>query len=82
MGLAQARSTMRHATGAHPKRRTGRFALQRPARQRFIGVAPDFGFRHAGVVLERQRGDRLAIVVAATDAAERDDRADIGAAFA
>ena len=29
-----------------------------------------------------KRGDRLAIVVAATDAAEGDDRADIGAALA
>ena len=57
-------------------------ALQRPARQRLIGVAADFRFRHARVVLERQRGDRFAIVVATADAAEGDDRADIGTALA
>jgi hypothetical protein len=31
-------------------------------------------------MLERQRGNRLAILIAATDAAEGDDRADIGTA--
>ena len=55
--------------------------LQRPARQRLVGVAPDLGLRHAGIMLERQRGDRFAVLAAAADAAERDDGADIGAAF-
>src|SRR5437899_8732533 len=54
--------------------------LQRPARQRLVGMAPDLGFRHAGIMLERQRGDRFAVLAAAADAAERDDGADIGAA--
>src|SRR5437660_9540828 len=55
--------------------------LQQPARQRLVGVAPDLGLRHAGIMLERQRGDRFAVLAAAADAAERDDGADIGAAF-
>ena len=56
-------------------------ALQRPARHRFIGVPPDLSLRHAGIMLERQRGDRLAVLAAAADAGERDDGADIGAAL-
>ena len=40
----------------------------------------DFGFGHAGIMFERQRGDRFAILAAAADAAEGNDRADIGAA--
>ena len=56
-------------------------ARQRPARQRFIGMPLDLGFRHAGIMFERQRRDRFAVLAAAADAAERDDGADIGAAL-
>ena len=42
-------------------------------------VALDLGFRHARIMLERQRGDRLAGLVAAADAGEGDQRADVGA---
>jgi hypothetical protein len=34
-------------------------------------------FRHAGVVLEVERRDRLAVFIAAADAGEGDDRADV-----
>ncbi len=51
---------------------------ERPARARLGDVALDLGFRHAGIMLERQRGDRLAVLVAAADAGESDDGADVG----
>ena len=51
---------------------------QRAARLR--DVALDLGFRHAGIMLERERGDRLAGLVAAANAGEGDQRADVGAA--
>ena len=54
-------------------------AEQRPARFRLCDVALDLGFRHAGIMLERERGDRLARLVAAANAGESDQRADIGA---
>ena len=37
-------------------------------------------FRHVGIVLERQRGDLPAVVVAAHAAGEGDDGADVGTA--
>ena len=52
---------------------------KRPARFRLLDVALDLGFRHAGIMLERERGDRLARFVAAADAGEGHHRADIGA---
>src|SRR6185312_16457052 len=42
----------------------------------------DFGFRHARIMLERQRRDVVATLAAAADAGERHHRADIGAALA
>ena len=44
-----------------------------------VDVALDLGFRHAGIMLERQRRDRLAGLVAAADAGEGDHGADVGA---
>ena len=37
-------------------------AEQRPARARLLDVARDLGLRHAGIMLERERGDRLAVL--------------------
>ena len=54
-------------------------AEQRPARLRFFDVALDLGLRHAGIMLERERGDRRARFVAAANAGEGDQRADVGA---
>src|SRR2546430_8784255 len=54
-------------------------ATQRPAALGRFDVAADFGLRHAGIVLEREAGNGLAILVTAADAGESDDRADIGA---
>ena len=47
-----------------------------------VGVASDLGLSHAGVMFERQCGDRLTVLAAAADAAERDHGPDIGAALA
>ena len=47
---------------------------------RLVDMALDLGFRHAGIMFERQRGDRVAVLVAAADAGEAHDGADIGAA--
>ena len=47
-----------------------------------LGMAHDLGFRHAGIMFERQRRDGLAAFAAAADAGEGDHGADIGAALA
>src|ERR1700754_1263863 len=39
----------------------------------------DFGFGHARIMFERQRGDRFAILATPANAAERNHCADIGA---
>src|SRR5262245_53168021 len=54
-------------------------AAQRPAALGRLDMAADLGLRHAGIVLEREASDRLAILVAAADAGEGNHRADIGA---
>ena len=51
--------------------------------QRLAGLGLDarqLGLRHAGIVLERHAGDAGAVVLAAHDAGEGDDGADVGAA--
>src|SRR5262245_23978684 len=53
-------------------------ATQRPAALGGFDVAADLGLDHAGIVLEREAGNGLAVLVPAADAGERDDRADIG----
>jgi hypothetical protein len=42
--------------------------LQWPARDRFLRMARDLGFGHAGIVLQRECGDIVAAFRAATDA--------------
>ena len=54
-------------------------AKERPARLRLLDMARDLGFCHARIMLERERGDRRAVFVAAADARESDHRTDIGA---
>src|SRR5258705_13915923 len=54
-------------------------ALQRPAALGGLDVATNLGLGHAGIVLEREACNRLAVLVAAADASESDNRADIGA---
>src|SRR5262252_1899200 len=56
-------------------------ATQRPATLSRLDVASDLGLRHARIVLEREAGDRLAVLVAAADAGEGDHCADIGASM-
>src|SRR4051812_19172447 len=51
---------------------------QRPAALRRLDVAADLGLGHAGIMLERKAGDRLAVLVTAANAGEGDDRADVG----
>ena len=55
-------------------------AEQRPARSRLLDVARDLGFRHAGIMFERHRRDRLAVSSPRQMPVKVDDRADIGAA--
>jgi hypothetical protein len=55
-----------------------RHADERPAFARLGDVPLDLRLGHAGIMLERQRGDRLAVLVAAADAGEGDDGADVG----
>src|SRR5262245_55833027 len=52
-------------------------AQEGPAALGRLDVARDLGLRHAGIVLERERRDRLAVLVAAADAGEGDDRANV-----
>src|SRR6185369_17505664 len=53
-------------------------AHQRPAFAGLGDVPFDLRFRHARIMLEREGGDRLAMLSSAADAGEGDDRADIG----
>ncbi len=53
-------------------------AQQRPARFRLLDVTLDLGLRHAGIMFERERGDRLAGLIAAANAGKSDQRAHIG----
>src|SRR5262245_56651248 len=41
--------------------------VQRPARHRLLGVAGDLGFRHPGIMFERERADRIAVFAAPAD---------------
>src|SRR5947208_189034 len=54
-------------------------ATKRPAALGCLDVAADLGFRHAGIVFEREAGDWLAVLVTAADAGEGDNRANIRA---
>src|SRR5262249_7737064 len=47
---------------------------------RLVDVTRDFLLRHARIMLERQRFDRICALTAAADADEAHDRADVGAA--
>src|SRR6185437_3668411 len=53
---------------------------QRPSFPGFRHVPRDLHFRHVGIMLERERNDRFAVLAAATDAGESHDRADVGTA--
>jgi hypothetical protein len=53
------------------------YSTERPARHRGLGVACNFGFRHAGIVLKRQGGDGRAVFAAAANSAEGNHRADV-----
>ena len=48
--------------------------------RRLGDMALDLGLRHAGVMLERQRRDRLTVLGAAADAGEGDHRTHVGTA--
>src|SRR5262245_56214277 len=52
---------------------------QRPAALSRLDVAADLGLGHAGIVLEREACNRLAVLVTAANPGESDNRADIGA---
>jgi hypothetical protein len=54
-------------------------AEQWPTALRRLDMACDLRLGHFRIMLEGQRGDRLAGLIAATDACERDDRADVAA---
>ena len=56
-----------------------RDAVERPARGGLVGMAPDLFLGHAGIMLERERGDLRAVLVAAADAGKAHDRTDVGA---
>ena len=63
-----------------PEAMNDREPLQRPARHRVLGMPPDFRFRHARVMFQRQRRDRVIALAAAADAGKAHHRADIGTA--
>src|SRR5215472_9489410 len=54
-------------------------AKERPAALRSLDLARDLGLRHGGIVLEGERRDGGAVLLAAADASEGDDGADVGA---
>jgi hypothetical protein len=56
------------------------YAQQRPTIDRLCNVSFDLGFRHPGIVLERERGDRLVPLGSPADSRKRHDRADINSA--
>src|ERR1700722_14415011 len=55
-------------------------AKERPARASILDMPGDLPFRHAGIVLERQRLYRRAVFIGAANAGEGYDGADIGPA--
>ena len=54
-------------------------AEQRPAALGLLDVARDLGLRHAGIMLERQRGDGSPFSSPRQMPVKVDDRADVGA---
>src|SRR5687767_12540277 len=56
-----------------------RHAQKRPATFGFFDMSRDLGFGHPRIVLERHRGDGLAVVHTAADACERHNSADVAA---